>query len=218
MRYTLLGGTGAVEENVAYASSSSQRFTSTSAVEKELKGLEWTMMYNDSICCNDGHMLNILSKLHNEVSIGVAYSSTKLYLVEDFVNYYINLNFTISKSYYVNMTGTPLTQGLSPDAVYITFDNTPVPATPAELNSGPHDYTAGLLLGGVLPPCSFGCQTFATGITVHADVWVFTGTSVSLDFSLSEFIKAYGSGVYTVYLVTGTDTSTAITSISVFVD
>ncbi|MGP8124873.1 MAG: CAP domain-containing protein [Nitrososphaerales archaeon] len=217
MRYTLLGGRGAVEENVAYAYASFPLFTSTSAVEGQLKALEWTMVYNDSQCCNDGHRYNILSSLHNQVSVGVAYSSTRVYFVEDFENYYIDLNFSVSDSYYVTMTGTPLISGLSADAVYVTYDQTPAPETPAQLNSGPHEYSEGLLVGGVLPPCILACQTFASIITVRADTWVFTSDQVAVDFSLSDFIQQYGAGVYTVYLTTGADTSSAITSISVFV-
>ncbi len=217
MRYTLLGGTGAVEENIAFAYSGSPIFTSTSSIEQELSALEWTMMYNDSICCNNGHRDNILNSLHNEVSIGVAFNSTSLYFVEDFVSYYINLNFSVSRDYYVNMTGVPTIQGLSPDAIYITYDHTPIPETPAQLNAGPHEYSAGTLVGGVLPPCDLACQTFDDVITVHADVWTFTATNAEVAFSLAKFIEEDGPGVYTVYLVLGSDTTSAITSISVFV-
>jgi len=217
MRYTLLGGRGAVEENVAYAYASAPQFTATSAVELELRALEWTMMNNDLQCCNNGHRDNILAGLHNEVSIGVAFNSTRLYFVEDFINYYIDLNFSVSSSYYVTMSGTPLAPGLSPDAVYVTYDQPPTPETPAQLNAGPHEYSDGMIVGGVLPPCELMCPAFAQAITVRADNWVFTNSSISVTFSLATIIRQYGAGVYTVYMVTGTDLSTAITSISVFV-
>ena len=217
MRYSLLGGRGAVEENIAYIYTGFPHYTTTSSVQDALKSLEYSMMYNDSQCCSNGHRYNILSALHNEVSVGVAYSSTSVYFVEDFVNSYIDLNFSVSGSYYVAMTGAPLKSGLSADAVYITYDATPSPLSAAQLNSLPHEYGPGSLLGGVLPPCSLTCQSFAQGITVHADTWIFTASSVSVGFSLHDFVKVYGPGVYNVYLVTGTDTSTAITSISVFV-
>ena len=219
MRYTLLGGNGSVEENIAYAYTGSPQFTSTASIESAMKSLEHTMMYNDLICCNNGHRDNILTALHNEVSIGVAYNATRVYFVEDFIDYYINLNFSTSSSFYVTMTGTPIPQmsGLSPYAVYISYDPTPIPETPAQLNSGPHAYSPGVLLGGVLPPCDLSCQDFTNLITVHADTWVFTSDQVSVAFSLSDFIASKGAGVYTVYLVLGENTSTAITSICVFV-
>lgn len=217
MRYTLLGGKGAVEENIATSYTGFPHFTSVSSVEDALKSLEYTMMYNDSLCCNNAHRYNILSGLHNQVSVGVAYNNTRVDFVEDFENYYIDLNFSISSSYNVVMTGTPLETVPSVDAVLITYDPTPSPETPAQLNSGPHEYTSGLFVGGVLPPCNLSCQIFVQGITIHAGTWTFAPNQVAMTFSLQDFIKDYGAGVYTVYLITGTDTSSAITSISVFV-
>jgi hypothetical protein len=217
MRYTLLGGRGAVEENIATSYTNLPYFTSTASVEGALKSLEYAMMYNDSICCGNGHRYNILSSLHNQVSIGVAFNSTRVFFVEDFENYYIDINFSVSSSYYVTMTGTPLEAGLSASAVYITYDNTPTSETAAELNAGPREYGSGSLVGGVLPPCDFLCPTFQQGITIRADSWTFAGNSVDVAFSLRDFIQRYGPGVYTLFLVTGTDTSSALTSISVFV-
>ena len=203
MRYTLLGGRGAVEENIAYSYTELPYFTSTASVEGALKSLEHTMMYDDSQCCNNGHRDNILSSLHNRVSIGVAFNSTRVYFVEDFENYYIDLNFSVSSSYYVTMTGAPLEAGLSVNAVYIFYDGTPSPETPAQLNNGPHEYGLGSLVGGVLPPCDFACQTFDQGATVYADTWTFAPNLVAVTFSLRDFIQRYGAGVYTVYLITG---------------
>jgi uncharacterized protein YkwD len=217
MRYTLLGGRGAVEENIAYSYTGLPYFTSTESVEGALKSLEYTMMYNDSQCCNNGHRYNILSSLHNRVSIGVAFNSTRVYFVEDFENYYINLNFSVSSSYYFTITGAPLEAGLSANSVYIFYDSTPSPETSAQLNSGPHEYGPGSLVGGVLPPSDFARQKFEQGTTVYADTWTFAPNLVAVTFSLRDFIQLYGAGVYTVYLITGTNTTSAITSISVFV-
>jgi uncharacterized protein YkwD len=218
MRYSLLGGRGAVEENIATSYTGLPHYTSTSSVEDALKSLEHTMMYDDSQCCNNGHRDNILSGLHNRVSIGVAFNSTRVFFVEDFENYYIDLNFSVSSSYYVTMTGAPLEAGFSVNAVYIFHDGTPSPETPAQLNGGPHEYGFGSPAGGVLPPCVIGCQTFEEGLTIQADSWKFSPTWVDVSFSLHDFIQHYGAGVYTVYLITGNDTSSAITSVSVFVD
>ena len=215
MRYSLLGGRGAVEENIAYSYTGLPYFTSTASVEGALKSLEYTMMYNDSQCCNNGHRYNILSSLHNRVSIGVAFNSTRVYFVEDFENYYIDLNFSVSSSYYVTMTGTPLEAGLSANSINILYDQTPLPETPAQLNSGPHEYGLGSPVGGVLPPCDFSCQEFYQGTTVYADTWTFTPSLVAVSFSLRDFIQLYGAGVYTIYLITGNDTSSALTSISI---
>jgi uncharacterized protein YkwD len=217
MRYTLLGGVGAVSENVAYMTWQGSHFMSTSSVEDSISTLEEAMMYNDSLCCNNGHRLNIINPLHNRVSLGLAYNSTTLYFVEEFENYYINLSYNVSKTYSFSMAGAFVLQVASPRQVYVTFDATPSPETPAQLNSGPKEYGPGDLVGGVLPPCSEGCTVFASGVTVRATVWQATPRQVNIAFDLSRFIQVYGAGVYTVYLVTGVDTSTALTSISVFV-
>ena len=95
MRYTLLGGKGAMAENIAYVFNPIPVYTTTSAVEGVLRTLEHEMMYNDSSCCHDGHRLNILTSLHNQVSIGVAYDGSYVYFVEDFENYYVNLAFSV---------------------------------------------------------------------------------------------------------------------------
>jgi len=94
MRYTLLGGEGALSENVAYYSCTTPSWTfqeacSTQNVENALNASEWTMMNNDSACCSNGHRENILDPFHNRVSIGVAYDNNLAFLVEDFENSYL---------------------------------------------------------------------------------------------------------------------------------
>jgi len=228
MRYSLLGGKGAVEENIAYAYNCDgydamtnqcikPRFTTISSVESVISGLEYQMMYNDSGCCGNGHRSNILTGLHNRMSIGIAYNGTTVYFVEDFENYYINLSFSVSNTYAVSMTGTPLKSGIASSAIYVAYDPTPSAQTPSALNTGPREYDPGTIIGGVLPPCFFNCGRFEQGITVYADNWKFTSTTVDITFSLQDFINQYHGGVYTVYLITRSDTSSAITSISVFV-
>ncbi len=223
MRYTLLGGRGADFENVAFYSYSATYYTSTSAAEGAIKALEHAMVYDDLACCNNGHRYNILDPLHNVVSIGVAYNGTHLYFDEEFENDYINLNLQVtgassSNPYYVTMTGTPTQHVAAPNSIWIAFDGTPAAETPAQLNSGPHEYGPGTLEGGVLPKSGFlGCAQFVQGTTVCADRWVFSSTSVDITFSLNAFVKNYGTGVYTIYLITGSDTNSAITTLSVFV-
>jgi uncharacterized protein YkwD len=219
MRYTLLAGTGAVFENVAYISYSNLHYTTVGAVEGSLKTLEYSMMYNDSACCANGHRLNILNPLHNRVSIGVAYNSTTLFFDEDFENYYVNMTVSTSNSYTVTMRGEVLDPTVVSKEAFIAYDPTPVAETPATLNNGPHEYDPGTIVGGILPCASLPplCEKFATGITVYATTWDFTTKSMMVSFSLSDFVNQNGPGVYTVYLVTGTDTSSAISSYSVFV-
>jgi len=223
MRYSLLAGLGADFENVAFFSYSANHFTSIAPVEDAIKTLERSMVYNDSACCNNGHRYNILDSLHNKVSIGVAYNGTHVYFDEEFENYYINLSFKVtgassSNPHYVTMTGVPAPGVPTPNSIYIAFDDTPSAQTISQLNSGPHEYGPGTLVGGVLPrdPILGTCAQFQTGTTVCADKWTFSSTQVDIAFPLQKFRTTYGPGVYTVYLITGSSTNSAITTISVF--
>jgi uncharacterized protein YkwD len=220
MRYSLLGGKGADSENIAFISDYSAHYT-TSTVEVAISTLEHDMMYNDSACCNNGHRENILTALHNKVSIGVAYSSTDVYFDEEFENDYVTLKFSVSSANYMTITGVPVTTSVTDrvNSVYVAFDPTPQAQTPAQLNAGPREYGPGTLIGGVLPPCNRAlgsCQQFQA-ITVYADKWTFSSSEVNVAFPLQTFINQYHAGVYTVYLITGSDTNSAITTISVFV-
>ncbi len=224
MRYSLLGGRGADFENVAYYYFSIPHFTSTSSVEAAIKDLEYSMVYNDSSCCGNGHRYNILDPLHNQVSIGIAYNSTSVYFDEEFENSYANLSVSVAPStaadpYYVTLKGVPNGAFPLPNSLYVAFDSSPVPSTPAGLNSGPHEYGPGTLEGGVLPRIGFfgDCGQFSSGTTVCADTWTVTSKTLDIAFPLEPFIKNYGPGVYTLYLITGSSTESAITSICVFV-
>ena len=116
------------------------------------------------------------------------------------------------------MSGSPIPSSPVSKLAYVTYDRTPADQTPAQLSGGPHEYTPGTLIGGVLPPCNvFSCLSFSSGITVHADRWRFSSSTVDIAFSLHDFIQSYGAGIYTIYLISGSDTSSAVTSISVFV-
>jgi uncharacterized protein YkwD len=224
MRYSLLGGKGADSENVAYISYSASHFSSTSSVEQAIQFLEHSMVYEDAACCDNGHRYNILDPLHNFVSIGVAYNSTHVFFDEEFENDYISLNFTSTgpsapSPYYVTMEGTPISGTPKPNSIYIGFDRTPSPENRSELDSAPHEYGPGTLVGGVLPSNGIfgGCGQFTSGTTVCADSWTINQSTLSISFSLEAFIRNYGPGVYTVYLITGSSTDSALTSISVFV-
>jgi uncharacterized protein YkwD len=224
IRYTLLNGTGFVEENVAYEFTTLPTFTSTHSVEHAISDLEWQMVYNDSSCCDNGHRMNILSPFHNRVSIGVAYDTTHVYFVEDFENYYANLSLPIAAQDGVVTFGGTTFQTLDPGSVLVFYDPTPQPLTVQTLNTnsdynGP--YTQGTFAGGVVPPCDNlfgGCTQFASGITVHATTWNVGTNSMDIKFSLSNFVSQYGNGVYTLSLVQGNESNPEfLTSYSVFV-
>lgn len=223
MRYTLLGGTGADYENIAYQTYGTSPFGQLSALEGAINNLEHLMVYNDAACCNNGHRDNILNPLHNYVSIGISYNSTYVFFDEEFQNYYINLNLTVSgpstsSPYYVSMQGTAVAGTPVPGSVYVFYDGPPAAQTRSQLNAGPHEYTPGTFIGGVLPRNVLGtCNQFLTGTTVCADKWAFGSGAVDIAFPLEQFVRDYGPGVYTLYLITGPNTDYSLTTISVFV-
>jgi len=120
MRYTLLGGTGSVSENAAlnYCTKSPPDSArpiaarcSLQTIEKAINGSEWMMMNNDSACCNNGHRANILDPLHDRVSVGIAYNSTTIFLVEDFENSYIGSESLRLSAGVVTLQGSMLEEG-----------------------------------------------------------------------------------------------------------
>jgi hypothetical protein len=216
MRYTLLDGGGAVAENVAMESWTGPHFLTSAILEEGLNGSEFSMMYNDSSCCNNGHRLNILESLHNRVSIGIAYNATHLYFVEDFENYYVNLSLPINgPNFQIKVIGKPL-QTISSSRVLVFFDSLPTPLSRTQLTNGPHSYSQGNFTGGVFPPCLLTCPFYPDKVNEYATVWQVTPTRVDVEFSLSSFVTKYGKGVYTLYLVLDDNSTQLITSLSIF--
>jgi uncharacterized protein YkwD len=221
MRYSDLGGTGFVEENVAYEFTNLPQFTSTHSIEHAIASLEWQMMNNDSACCNNGHRDNILTPYHNRVSIGIAYDATHVYFVEDFETFLTALNTPISQGNLVSLEGNTL-GNISPTSILIFYDPTPSVLTASQLNSqyyGP--YSQGNFLGGIVPPCSgilSRCLQFSQGTTEEASIWQVSGTSINIQFSLANFAQKNGAGVYTLYLIEGSQNNPEfLSSISIFV-
>ncbi len=221
MRYSILGGTGFVEENVAFEFTTFPTYSTVSSVERAITNLEYQMVNNDSYCCQNGHRDNILNQFHNAVSIGIAYNTTDVFFVEDFVTDYAGINSPIvSGGDTVNLVGTP-SQSLDPSSIQVFYDGFPHSITTQDIRSnfsGPYDQ--GTFIGGVLPPCQslFSCSSYQGAITVQASTWSVGSSSLNIRFSLGDFINKYGSGVYTLYLIQGsTSNPEYLTSISVFV-
>jgi uncharacterized protein YkwD len=229
MRYTILNGTGAVEENVAYENTSGviPTFTNVNAEEKAIYTLEHDMVYNDYNCCQNGHLLNIINPYHNRVSVGIMFNDFVFYFVEDFENYYTNLRtpmFMASNENVVLQGAT--TTSLNPDSVVVYYDAIPAPINASVLNSQyQKPYDEGTFLGGVIPcPNGILCTRFQgqNTITVRPSKWDVTNSSIDIVFPLQQFIAQNGSGVYTIYLTQNTFANNSnktemLTSISLFI-
>jgi uncharacterized protein YkwD len=199
MRYTLLGGTGAVSENVAFRSSYICTLTLCSGslnLTDALKGMEYSMMYNDSICCNNGHRDNILDPHHNQVSIGVAYDSGRAYLTEDFIDNYINWNGNPSYSNgQVSLYGAT-TGGYSLSQVTISYDQ-PVSAMSQEELNSTSSYSYGTQVAGVVSSPNYH---YTNVTTIVADRYDTKGNIFDISFNISDITRTYGPGEYTLLI------------------
>lgn len=191
MRYTLLGGKGSVDENIAYVYDSAGI-----NVLDSLKNMEYNMMYNDSICCNNGHRYNILTPIHNQVSIGIAYNSTTIYFVEDFINNYITW-FYGTPSYSggtVNLQGAAQ-NGYTLSLIDIIYDSPLVNTSPSQLPRSPYSYGStvaciGHRQGFTYYSCS-GVQT------LNATTYNVQGNDFNVSFDMGNLVSQYGPGEYT---------------------
>jgi uncharacterized protein YkwD len=251
MRYTLLGGTGSVTENIAlnYCSNTSQPNATNvgpapctmQTVENAINASEWEMVNNDMACCNNTHRDTILGPIHNQVSIGVAYNSTSVYLVEDFQDSYISPELFHVSGQNITLSGT-LTRDL-PDwltrqggsEISIYYDPAPnaisvsqlVPSAACSKFSEVSEpagcqyqgsYNAGTPVFTVFAPCpaADGCTDGAN--YTYAQTWELNSTTFNIGFSIKSLEASHGSGVYTFYLWPSERAPEPITSLSIFVN
>jgi uncharacterized protein YkwD len=197
MRYTLLGGRGAVSENIAYLYNSSGI-----SVFNAIKTMEYNFMYNDAACCNNGHRDNILNQYHNQVSIGVIYNDTSVYFTEDFIDNYIQW-----------IGGTPLAfpndtvalkgviaGGYSLSSVQIAYDQPPRNITPAALGLQPYNgsYSYGPIVAGLGYTKGNSYYYYDNITTINATEYAVSGQNFNVAFNLTKLDRQYGAGVYTV--------------------
>ncbi len=201
MRYTLVGGNGSVTENVAYESArqcGALGCTGTINPEASLSAMEYSMMYNDSICCNNGHRDNILDPNHNQVSIGVAYNSSTIYLTEDFIDNYIS--WSANTPTYGSNDEVYLDGNVTPEypisQIYVSYDPPVVNYTSHSVPSGPYSY--GTDVAGVVKSSMYYYKNIST---IIADTYYTRGSAFSISFNIKNLISQYGAGEYTVMFI-----------------
>lgn len=221
MRYTLLGGGGAVSENVAFLQSGVESCIASFCTTRgnidpanALQQMEYSMMYNDSICCNNGHRDNILDPNHNQVSIGIAYNASTIYFTEDFIDNYIDwqdgypnyINGTVS------LAGTKSMQIAN---IEIGYDPTPVQMSPAQLDNTT-DYSYGQTIGGVV---SNNFAYYPGLTTIVASRYDTSGNDLNVQFNMHSLTQKYGAGVYTIEIwMNGTSGSFVGSTYSIFIN
>ena len=198
MRYTLLNGTGAVSENIAYQFDQICSITCSGDINPKtaLQEMEYNMMYNDSICCNNGHRDNILNPDHNQVSIGIATDGSRIYLVEDFIDNYINwtnnapeLSIASDEMY---LSGK-IQKGYAINQVSVSYDPPVENMSSAQLNST-FSYGYGTQIAGVATDGYY----YTTMTTINADQYSVEGNQFTISFNLRSLIQQNGAGEYTI--------------------
>jgi hypothetical protein len=180
--------------------------------------MDYQMLYNDSACCNNGHRNNTLDPNHNEVSLGVSYNRTNVYLVEDFINDYIEwLNQTpgvaaVGGAIYLNGLAMHNT---SFSSVQIYYDPIPQNMSDAQL-AATASYNQGTLVAGV----TYGNYYYQNLQTIYATTYRVKGAYFNIAFNLSSVIAKHGAGVYTVgtYLTNSTGKVFPASTYSVFIN
>jgi hypothetical protein len=112
MLYSLHNGTGYVQQNIgqisyintddamkgitahSFCTSDSRLYCEPLDPFDAIDKLENSLIFNDFLCCHDGHKNNILDKLHTNVSIGIAFNEYYFVLVQNFENNYLSYNIS----------------------------------------------------------------------------------------------------------------------------
>jgi hypothetical protein len=112
MLYSLHNGAGYVQQNVgqisyvktdyvikgitsySFCNNNSKIYCEPLDPFDAIDNLENSMMFDDFLCCQDGHKNNILDKLHTNVSIGIAFNEYYFVLVQNFENNYLKYNLS----------------------------------------------------------------------------------------------------------------------------
>jgi uncharacterized protein YkwD len=224
MRYTLLGGTQGVDENIAY----NERVNETCLgpvcdvrqinVTQAISRMDYQMLYNDSACCNNGHRNNTLDPNHNQISIGVAYNKTTVYLVEDFIDNYITwLNNTPGISATGGMVYLNGQTNYNSNFSFIQINYDPIPQnlSDGELSST-RSYDDGQPVAGV----AYGPYYYQNVLTIYANTYTVKNNYFNVDFNMSSVFKHYGAGVYTVnlFLTNSTGGRFLATTYSIFLN
>jgi hypothetical protein len=224
MTYTRLGGEGSVHQNVAIAGFGPEEYdrcVSTVILCERIDAigaideLQYEMVYNDEQCCDNGHRENILDPHHTHVSIGIAYDSYYLALVQNFEADY-NLQVSVDGSQ-VQMTGR-MPSGTTLRNIAVYYDELPT-AQAYEDNRQRLSYDAGEFVASVFEPLPFGMeyQQPSGYEVIEAESWM-EGRAVDARFDLAPAMAF--DGVYTVYATfqdRDGEQFTA-TSFSIFVD
>ena len=209
MLYSLHNGTGYVQQNIGQISyvntddamkgiTSHSFCTGDSRLYCEpldpfdaIDKLENSMMFNDFLCCHDGHKNNILDKLHTNVSIGIAFNEYYFVLVQNFENNYLRYNLSNENDEFLleaKMLDPKKNLQISHIAFY--FDNLPNQGEYEE-NKNKLNYSIGDLGLIVSKPLEFYEQYVQPGSyrIIEAENWDIHDDSINILFELPDDLE-----------------------------
>jgi hypothetical protein len=214
MTYTENGGLGYVQQNIAIQGFEKGKCEGDEgdgkAVCMEINPFqaideaEHDMIYNDKICCDNGHKDNILDKLHTHVSIGIAYNDYFFVLVQNFENNYVEFSKPITNQpddKYIQLIGKLMYRNLTAVDVVVHYDEMPTDDI-YEINKEEDSYSFGDAVGCLVP--SFA-NWYCTGniITIEADTWGHktSPTERIMDIEANIYKAESKPGIYTIILI-----------------
>jgi len=220
-RYTLGGGMNYEQENSAYSGwydrSVDPGSYATIVPAEELQQLEYQMMYGDADS-NWGHRDNILNKWHKKVSIGIAFDSRRLTLVQQFEGEYNEFTgMPVLDNGVLSLSGRITVGEL--DSVALFFDPLPQPLNQSDLLNGPKSYSLGTRVATIVSPPPPGYYySRLPADAVQASSWNISGGAFSVRADVKTAVDRHGPGVYTVVVWTKSGTDYVIlTNYSLFV-
>jgi uncharacterized protein YkwD len=214
MTYSRTGGLGDVGQNVAVQGYKEEDATAckyglamcTHTNPKDaIDKAEFSMVYDDKECCDDGHRDNILDKHHTHVSLGIAYDNYYFAYVQNFENQYISWSQPITYDNdldKVSMKGT-LLNNVSFTGINVFYDPLPTESTYLD-HKDDSFYSLGDRIGIVAEPPLIGYyyteDENKSHVTVIADTWTVDNSGFEISFPMQKLSTKYGDGVYTVVI------------------
>ena len=211
MAYSKSGGKGFPTQNVAIAGYNSSQITKCINVQcskinpyEEIARSEWSMINNDTKCCNDEHRQNILDKRHTHVSIGVTYDDYYFSLVQNFENNYLNLSNPVTyDNRHFDMVGYFLSDGqrYEINSIGVYYDENPYKLNFSNEVSS-KSYGLGRLVGLVVkPPQLFTRYPKSENYTlVVASIWRQNNKSFDVRYDVPTILLKSGVYTYIIYV------------------
>ncbi len=216
MLYTVYNGVGYVQQNIGQISYVDLKYGNSSGIKSSdfcnnknnddikvfckpidpydaIDHLEQSMVYNDLVCCNNGHKNNILDPYHTDVSIGIAYDKYYLVIVQNFENHYIEPYFSIQKNDRISIDAKILPINnlkLKLDHISLFIDDLPS-ETQYKNNKFKMHYEMGDLKAIVakpLPPYKKYVQHKSFKV-IEAKTWKINKTTMKLGFNIPSSLK-----------------------------